>query len=301
MTVLILMQVHGTLLQLQQLVVAATQVLEITPDWLQLLPSCLSTSSHLLLPHSGACPAVRSAFLTLSTSLKTARLGSASQQMCGSEAQGLNDDKTSGDANLDCGDGRASHNRCQEPADAAAPADLHKMVQQAAYAAVQASATNELFRSSIDHDAHPGSKVNTERGLEATDQALPPLTPGLLEEASQLPCQAIWLKQATKALLEAPVKSQEQAILSAELLQHPVSEVRAAAAKALVTRAAQGRVMAPLQCGLLSQQRSAGPSTTCLHSMRHIPHMCLLHPPPALSMHASNAIVLMILMLFCPE
>ena len=251
------MQVHGTLLQLQQLVTAATQVLEIAPDWLRLLPNCLLTSSHLLVPHSGACPAVRSAFLTLSTSLETARLGSASQQLCGSEAQGLDDDKESGDANSDRRDGRASHNRCQDPADAAAPADLRKMVQQAAYAALQAPERIAPFRSSID----PGSRASTESSMQATDQAL--------QRASQLPCQANWLKQATKALLEAPVKSQEQAILSAELLQHPVSEVRAAAAKALVTRAAQGRVIPPLQCDLLSQlyyQRVADLSLS-IHNM----------------------------------
>ncbi|KAK9830799.1 hypothetical protein WJX74_007694 [Apatococcus lobatus] len=211
---------HGTLLQLQQLVMAASQFLETTPDWLQLLPARLqSSASHLLSPC--ACPAVRSAFLGLFKSLQAALPDPARQQNSGLEAQDGTHAGISSKTNADSADDSYT------AVTPAAIAALQKAVQYAANAALQSTPGILAVWPGIHGDARSG------KAAPATDQSS-------MANALQLPYQAVWLKQATKTLLSGQGNSREQAALSPQLLQHPVSEVRAAAAKALVTRALQG-------------------------------------------------------------
>ena len=216
------MQVHGTLLQLRQLVTAASQVLEVTPNWLQLLPVRLQKSACLLLPASPACPAVRSALLSLLTSLQSAPAGPASQLICSSAAQ-------DGEVGMDSSS--APGNGLRRAAYASATTALEKITHEAAAAALETTRRDVWDQPGVK--AGPNSRASIDSRAQSSNQKSQGTT-------LQLPYQAVWLKQATKALLHAPGISRDLAAVSGQLLQHPGSEVRAAAAKVLLIHAAKG-------------------------------------------------------------
>ncbi len=215
------LQVHGTLWQLKLLVIAASQVLEESPAWLVRLPVRLQAYEYLLLPGSSACPAVRAAFLDL-VSMVSGALAASNKPMS---------------SNL----GPASSSNDSEYPPSRDGSGMEAVSRTASQEALQLLLSN--VQSAVVKTLCPGrhDSIQEEAGTAAHDmegglhshQAL---------EGCQQPFQAVWLKKAAQAALTDPGSDGTlQHDFLSSLLQHPASEVRAAAAKSARQSAQTGK------------------------------------------------------------
>ena len=253
-----LLQVHGALLQLEQLVTAATQVLEDKPAWLIQLPLRLQACTHLLSVRSSACPAVRAAFLNLVILLYTAFRGQMRSLAPAGEMY------TGG---LAAAAGEASHpnDRACPSNHAASTEDANQQPLAALLGTVQTAAAEAVLNTSTVMQLLPDRQIpEPGRRISIHDAS----STRLARQAShgfQQPFEGVWLKRATQAAISRLGGLDVlQLNMVKELLQHGADEVRAAAAKSVRKLAPAGKdnpeeAWHPLACFVCAraQQRAA--------------------------------------------